>query len=287
MSEIVFTPSVLKHAPWSISKVGVLDLCAKQYLLKYVLKEKETKKSTKAKVGTALHSALEYMLKDATLNLDKVFKVCAEKEQLSKDEEIEAIAKLPALEGFMSRITGFKAKVGAQRELIEHRMAILPNFEKAEFFEKGALLRGVVDYGLITNDNVLIIIDHKSGKKKPIQEHNTQFFSYMLMAIAHFNVKAVQCAINYIGTDKLDWAKHDDGSNRAWTRSEITNKLKPWLGVYLNSVSNTLDKVEVGEACPETGWQCEYCGFSDRCDAGQLELDRRKRKRGDFSEESI
>lgn len=265
-----------------MSKVGVMDLCPKQYLLKYVTKEKERQKSGASKVGVALHAILEYMLKDPALNIDSICNIVCEKELITASERIEIEARLGEITEFVARMVKYKISVGATRELIEFKTAMRNNFAGADFFDKGVLIRGVIDYALITQDGWMIIIDHKSGRKKPIEEHNTQFYCYMLMAIANFpEIKGVQCAINYIGSPKLDWALRPDGAAPgAWTRAEIQARLYPWMQHYLNSLAIKLTALEDGVARAETGWQCGYCGYVDTCEAGQAEIAKRNAKRG-------
>jgi hypothetical protein len=132
---------------------------------------------------------------------------------------------------------------------------------------------------MITRDNVMIVLDHKSGKKKKIEEHSTQFYAYMLMIMSNFPVTAVQCGINYIGTDQVDWFPRENGDSGAWTRDEV-KRLRSWLATYLNKSVNKLRLIDERNAAPETGWQCDYCGYVDACNVGLTEVERRRQKRG-------
>lgn len=284
-----YSELVLKQAPWSISKVGVLDLCMKQFMHKYIEKLKEGKKSGASRVGVVAHAILEGGLTTPAVDLHSILSEQSEKEQLSREELIEVSAKLSPIADFIKRISVFKQNNGVTEEFIEYKLALNEKHEACPFFEvKNAegqivskpLLRGVIDHAMRTNDDFLIILDHKSGKKKDIGEHSTQFYAYMAMAVAAFPwLRGVQAGINYIGEPKVDWFPRFDNRPGAWTREEIVRIVFPWLQQYLNRTSLKLSQIDAGQIRPETGWQCLYCGFSSVCEQGQEELEKRARRK--------
>jgi CRISPR/Cas system-associated exonuclease Cas4 (RecB family) len=274
----MFDERVLKHSPWSISKANLLDVCGMQYAFKYVEKKKESRKSAASRVGVVAHSLLEAELKSPGQDLKAILEEAATKEELSTEERREVLTRIPSVLDFATRIAKFKADNGVTDEFIEHQLAIKPDFSKTTFFDKAGLLRGVLDHGMITRDNVMIVLDHKSGKRKKIEEHSTQFYAYMLMVMANFPVYAVQCGINYIGSDKVDWFPRANGDSGAWTRDEV-GKLRIWLEHYLNKSARKLTLIDDRAAQPETGWQCDYCGYVDACDVGAKEVEKRRSRR--------
>ena len=274
----MFDSRVLAYAPWSISKANLLVLCGQQFEHKYVTKAKETRKSTSSRVGVVAHSLLEAELTKPGQELVAILDATREKEALTTEEHREVLTRIPAIADFGKRIRKFKEANGVKQELIEHKLAIKPDFTRTTFFDNRGLLRGVLDHGMITQDNVMIVLDHKSGRKKPMSEHSTQFYAYMLMVIANFPVSAVQCGINYIGSQTVDWFPKQNGESGAWSREDI-HKLQPWLATYLNNSSSKLRMIEEHAVLPETGWQCEYCGYVDSCAAGSEEVERRRAKR--------
>ena len=275
----MFDERVLKHGPWSISKANLLDLCGAQYAYKYVDKMKEGKKSSSSRVGVVAHALLEAELKQNGQDLPALLEAATVKDELTTDERREVITRIPSIADFGARIRRFKESQGVTQEFIEHQLAIKADFTKTTFFDRGGLLRGVLDHGMITRDNVMIVLDHKSGKKKKIEEHSTQFYAYMLMIMSNFPVSAVQCGINYIGTDQVDWFPRENGDSGAWTRDEV-KRLRSWLATYLNKSVNKLRLIDERNAAPETGWQCDYCGYVDACNVGLTEVERRRQKRG-------
>lgn len=277
----MFSDLVKKSAPWSISKTGVLGLCPRQYNFKYNEKLKETTKSSSGRLGVILHSVTETVLKKPNINVETIIEDIKEKEKLSLDEELAVMEKINSILNFSDRISKFKTTHKVHTELIEQRLAINTDFSKAKFEDNTCFLRGLIDYGMITQDNVLIIIDHKTGRKKPIAEHNAQFFTYMLLALAEYDVKAIQCGINYTKSDKIDWQLHKDGSTRPWLKEEINIYVRKWLVNYLNSFEQKLLLLDQKIIKPKTGWQCEYCGFADKCEEGQKEIEIRVKNRAE------
>lgn len=370
-----YTEIVLKHAPWSVSKVGVLNLCGKQYLHKYVEKLTEGKKSDSSRVGVVAHAVIEAGLRTPGIDLHAVMREQGEANQLSREELITCSAKMSAIQDFLDRVTDFKKNNGVTDEYIEHQLAISPAHEAVPFkvtpesppdvwrgelrwiggdlvelvgattegltglaaravyvvVPKGALkgafevvevgattlrlaafppapdpnapvpvppaapgdvveggvttkplLRGVVDHAMRTGDDFLIVLDHKSGKKKPIGEHSTQFYAYMALALVNFPwIKGVQSGIHYIGEPKVDWFPRFDGKPGAWTRDEIVRTMFPWLRQFLNRTALKLGLVDTGAPKAETGWQCSFCGFPAHCEQGRAEIEKRARRKGE------
>ena len=275
----MFDDRVLKHGPWSISKANVLDICAKQFANKYVRKQKEQRKSSSSRVGVVVHALLEKELESPGQKLTELLEKHAEQDQLTSDERREALTRIPAVEEFGVRIRKFKEQNGVKQELIEYKLAMNSDFTAATFFSNSSLLRGVLDHGMITDKNVMIVIDHKTGRKKPITEHSTQLYAYMLLVMANFGVTQVQCGINYIGSPTVDWFPRLDGSSGAWSREEVA-KLRLWLEHYLNKSARKLVLIDAQEERAETGWQCEYCGYVDGCPDGLEALNKRRAKKG-------
>lgn len=278
-------PLVKRHAPWSLSKAGVLQKCARQFNFKYIIKEKETSKSAQSKVGTTAHAIQEFALNSLPtyeeLEAHAIEKMGAD--QLTHSEKTEVAAKLHGVSDFVTRVSNMKRQYGVRRELVEYQMAVDECWNPVAFHDPRAILRGVLDYGLLTDSGVLLVVDHKSGRRKRITEHSEQFYIYMAMAIAHFSdVVGVQCAINYFGAEKLDWYPRLDQANGPWSRSEIEMQIIPWINRYLNTLAKRLPRLDANPPEPETGWQCEYCGFADRCDAGTAYVaDKRAKRSGE------
>lgn len=275
-----FDPRVLQHAPWSVSKSDALSRCTHLYQLKYILKAKEESKHSASKLGTAAHQVLEIALTQPGSDLGELAKSASETFGLVTEEERELNTKLPAISGFVTRIRKFKAEQGVTAEFLEAKVAIDANYKSVGFFDRRVLLRGVMDQIIITDKKIAVIIDHKTGRKKRIAEHSTQFFAYMLMAAANYDIVGAQCAINYVGTDAVDWFPKSNGDHGVWSLDDI-RRLRGWLEAYLNQNSRSLGVLEdLGpeEAAPTNpNILCGWCGYLNRCEPGRASVEARKK----------
>lgn len=292
----MYNPLALKYAPWSFSKVGKLESCVRSFWFRYDQKvDGIAQKSVESRMGTALHAVLEGGLRMPGLDLGPVLHEQIEKNELSRDEVLEATSRLPDILDFIERWQRFKRVNGVKKEYIESQFAISAEHTPAPYFDDPkkpdapkVFFRGVVDLGGLTADNTLIIIDHKTGKKKAIGDHGKQFYVYMLMAISLFpEVEAVQCAINYLGEPKLDWYPGVDNQPGAWSRYDIARRIDPWMKHYINRAVTKLPTVgaegKTEKPKAETGWPCSFCEYADAavCPEGRKVADERAaRKKG-------
>mgnify|MGYP000897041534 CR=1 FL=1 len=289
----MFDPRVIRHGPWSLSKAGTLSSCAQQYHYRYVQKLQEARKSAQAQVGTAGHKILEVMLKPNVstedqdteydgLGLAAVAKKVAQEFQLTTAEVQTVEAQLPWIEDYLERIADFRRDARVVKEYAEIRLGMTAEYDIAAFFkDPHTFFRGVIDHAFLTEDDYLVIWDHKSGRKKSIQEHSAQLYSYMLLAHVNWpEVRGFQCGINYFGSNNIDWFPRHDGTSGIWTPTEVVQYVVPWLERYLNTLTKRLQVIdETQQGRPEPGWVCDWCGFVDRCEAGQRKVQERAEKR--------
>lgn len=255
-AELVIPAHVLENAPWSISKAGVIEKCSQQFAYKYgPHKLKELEVFQQATVGIAVHKVLELALDG--LPIKQAFTHAIDQGELTTNEVDELKAFWDQLERFVKKMAVFQKKHGVipQNRFIERRWAIRPDFTNTEFFDKKGLFRGVVDLALLTAAKDLIIIDHKSGKEKPLSEFEAQFRAYCLMAVAKFpQIRGVQTAINFTLTDKLTW-------NPYVSVAQIRDEYRPWMIDYLTKSCEKL----LEEPKPVKGWYCGWCGYKSIC----------------------
>lgn len=267
---MAFTETVLKFAPWSFSKAGCMGTCELQFFKKYVEKKKDTSASSQSKVGNVVHKVLEDAVQDPALSLEGLMQSACEEFKLTIDETIDATCFLPKIGSFLAFTRKFVAQHKVKQILVEFEAAIFPDFSPASYSDPGALIRGKIDLGLITGNNDLVLFDHKSGKKKPLSEHSTQFNVYRLMGAAKYpDLRAIQCAIHYVEDGDVQW-------DRPMTIAQINSQLRPWMEVFLNKNHYALERMlQSGAPEPKTSWACSFCGQVNDCPAGQAEFDRR------------
>jgi CRISPR/Cas system-associated exonuclease Cas4 (RecB family) len=244
---------VLKHAPWSISKAGVIEKCSQQFDYKYVQKLAEIVTFEQSRLGVAVHAALEMVL--GGTDQKKAFLIAGDNGELTTDE-------LEQLQTFWDQVSKFKRwsdnfqkQHGVAKKFIEQKWAVKPDFTGTEFFDKNGLIRGVVDFAMLTGKKDLVVIDHKSGKVKEIDQHSTQLKTYAVMALAVMpDIRGVQSAINYVMHDKMDWAKFVPAE-------QIRDEFQPWLVNYLTSSCEKL----LAPPQAKKGWYCDWCAYKPIC----------------------
>lgn len=278
---MLFDPLILKYAPWAVSKVSMLELCPKQFHLQYIEKIKPGPKSSASLVGTIIHSILEEGLKNPNVALYEFAQSACVEAKLMEADIAKVLSLIPPVRSYIERTNEFIKKTGVYIHDLEKKLAISFALEKAEFFDKdNNLVRGILDQVMITKDQIAILVDHKSGKKKKIDEYGVQCNVYrILICAAYPQVRGVQCGIHHIGSPKLDWTPRPDRTMGAWTRREVEQQLHPWLEHYLHAQVRWLEPLDEGKHQPRPGWPCEWCGFSNLCEEGKQEILRRQQKR--------
>ncbi len=258
MSAAVIPEHVLQQAPWSISKAGVIQKCSQQFDFKYGPKKiKELEVFQQATVGVVVHKVLEMALDGTPLKI--AFRHAIDQSGVTTNEIDEIMAFYDQLDRFVKRMTAFQKKHGVmpQNRYIERRWAIKPDFTSTTFFDKTGLFRGVVDFGMLTAKQDLVIIDHKTGKPKDMLEYDAQFKSYCVMALAVMpKIRGVQTAVNFTLTDQLVW-------NKFAPAEQIRSEYQPWLVEYLTKSCEKLLEKPVAVK----GWYCGWCGYKSICTA--------------------
>jgi len=249
---------VLKWGPWSISKAGVIEKCSLQFDYKYgPNKQKELVTSAESRAGVAVHAALEMALGGTDVN--RAFRHAADKLELTSNERDELQTFYEQVEKFVKRIEQFKLKrnIHPANVLIERQLGVTTEFKPSPFFGKGVFFRGVVDFAMLTPTNELIIIDHKSGKQKELSYYEAQFKAYCIMGMAVYpQIRGVQTAVNFIATDKLEWAPFVSAET-------IRTEYWPWLIQYLTKACEKL--ITEPTPTPTKGWYCSWCGYKPIC----------------------
>lgn len=249
---------VLKNGPWSISKAGVIQKCSLQFSYKYgPEKRSELVSHFDSRIGVTVHKALEFAL--GGVKVKDAFTFAIDQGELTTDEVEKVMSYFDQVVRFVKKMDAFKVRHGVkpQNVFLEHKIGVATDFKNTQFFDKTGLFRGVVDFAMLTGNNNMVIIDHKSGKQKDMKEYADQCKAYCILALALFpNLKGVQTAINFIQTDQLLWNPHV-------TADAIRTEYQPWLVKHLiTSCEKLLKPVE-----PTEGWFCNWCGYAPLCPA--------------------
>lgn len=287
----MFLEPVLAELPWSPSKVQTALKCPLAYHLKYRLKIKDERLGgTEARVGTTVHALYEWGLRDdlpdpaavvgdprknggaptvvrasthTEEELDRRLPYLLdlfakqERNQLNVEETDLARSFLPRVKSFILGMQRIAVKYGVEEFYLEHCAALDVDLRVCDYGDPKALIRGVVDMGYRTRDGMYVVIDHKTGKPKSLGDYADQLNAYKLFAItAHPDVIGVQCGINHVRKDHVDWAEPQ-------TREYIERNVKAWLQQYLNGVGLKIAQLKGRETTPKPTPLCNWCGFAD------------------------
>lgn len=254
MSKTLNLP-VLNYAPWSVSKASLAGQCSKAFDFRYVQKLKGEPAGTESKIGTVAHRAQELVLQDVPVR--KAIKQALKEDDTLTHSEANTVRSFEAnYVKFKSRIETLKSNHPFKEFHTEKKLAINANFEPCDYDSPDCLIRGNVDVLIVTESGHIIVFDHKTGKRKDIEKHQTQLDTYLVMAAAHFpDSKGLQAAIHYVAYNaEVDWDKPR-------SRKYATEKLHPWLLSYLSKQSDNLEQVRAS-ITPLCGW----CNFRNSCD---------------------
>lgn len=245
---------LLDHNPWSPSKADMAARCGLAFKYRYIDKVSGHPKGAPAKIGVVLHRAQELIFDGCNAREAIAQALIDVNEELTHAdlEKVRTFAK--ALVSFKEKVDKFTERYPAKEIFLERKWAVKPDFTPCDFFDNEGMIRGIVDMGILLENGYLVIIDHKSGRLRPMSYYGTQLDVYSVMAHAYFpEVKGIQCALNFMASERIEW-----GSLKP--QKFIVEVLRPWLVKYLN------DRAESVAAFPaKLGSHCRWCDYRDIC----------------------
>lgn len=258
---------LLKFSPWSVSKASLAAQCSQAFDYRYVQKLKGIPSGSESKVGTVAHRAQELVIKGTKVR-DAIDQAITEDGTLTHSEAEQVRAFESAYVNFKTKLDAFAHKHPFKEIHTELKLAIDINFQPCDYDGTDCLIRGNIDVLVITESGHAIIIDHKSGKRKPIFKHQVQLDTYLLFAAAHYpGIKGFQAAIHSLAYgNEIDWAE-------ARSREYVVTKLQPWLLSYLDKQAAGLDVIKAN-ITPLCGW----CSFRENCPEWLAHAEKRKTK---------
>jgi putative RecB family exonuclease len=197
---------VKKYAPWSISKLNAAAQCPHLFHLKYVDKPEmvATPMSVDAMIGTAVHRMVEFALQGHAVA--KAYKAAIVGTQLVTAELERVRAFMPAITVFIRRLTLYRQHHNVQTPILEKKWSVSFDGAPLGFWDRSGFLRGAVDlHALFAAKPYALLLDHKSGKAKPLDSYTWQFKAYSLLLKAHNpQIEKVQTGINHLFTESID-----------------------------------------------------------------------------------
>ncbi|HWM87579.1 MAG TPA: PD-(D/E)XK nuclease family protein [Kofleriaceae bacterium] len=245
----------LSHAPWSSSKIQMALRCPRLFHYRYVEKLAEPEVMPEARIGKAVHDALERALGGAP----HVMAVAAARELLPDGVERARFDHLSGgIPPFLERIAAFRRKRRVGRELIEFSLAMRENTTSTQFYAGDALFRGVFDVGFMYEDGNLAVIDHKTGARYPNLAISDQLEGYAVLAAAWFrSIRKVWLGVHWVADAEVDWV-------RPLTMAEIRHDLVPRV---LTNIEAAALAVDDGPRANPGVW-CERCNYRSVCPSG-------------------
>jgi len=255
---ILFNAAAIKHAPWSMSKASVALSCPFRHRLKYIehIKGKEAIAGSAARIGSAAHEAIEWVLK-GKYDLKEALRRTVIKTALTSPEMDDVFALAYSLQAFLERLNKFKKKYEVNEQKVELRFGLTADFEKVPFFDKSGRLffRGVWDLCLRVQDDQLVIIDHKSGQVKDISEYHDQLSMYALAGLSIFpGITKVHVALNFMqDATGLHWGTPQSAQ-------EVRENALPWFVAHLNKAGESAE-----QNTARKGYWCSFCEYTKMC----------------------
>ena len=244
----------LIHAPWSASKVGTALRCPRLFHFKYVDKVPEPEVSREARIGKAIHAAIEETL----LGLPPA--AAAEKARAKLTDEHDCArydALTPGIAPFAERIAEFRRRKRVQRQLVEYSLAVRDDLTATQFYAGDAFYRGVLDVAYVFEEHSLALVDHKTGFRVRASSLRDQLDGYLVLAAAWFgNVRRFWLGVHWVAERAVEWLPTVEAS-------EIADRLQPTL---LDNIEAAALAVDDGPRTNPGPW-CDRCAYRTLCPA--------------------
>jgi CRISPR/Cas system-associated exonuclease Cas4 (RecB family) len=231
-------------------------MCPRLFHYRYVEKLKEPEAMPEARVGKAIHAALEQVLLGTPL-----FDAVAEARQaLDTERETARFDVIGAgIQPFVERVDRFRRRRRVNRQLIEYPLAIREDLTTTTFYARDALYRGILDVGFIFDDDNLALVDHKSGQRAGQRTIAEQLEGYAVLAAACFrSIRRIWLGIYWVASAELEW-------DRPVQSSDINQYFLPNV---LSNIEAAALAVDDGPR-PNPGSWCERCNYRSVCPVGK------------------
>ncbi|HVK74622.1 MAG TPA: PD-(D/E)XK nuclease family protein [Kofleriaceae bacterium] len=244
----------LIHVPWSASKVATALRCPRLFHFRYVERVPEPEVMPEARIGKAIHAALELALQGTPAGEAATTaraKLTDEHEQARFDALTQGIAP------FQARIAQFRGRHRVQRQLVEYSLAVREDLTSTQFYAGDAFYRGILDAAYLYDEDNLAIIDHKTGVRVPGTTMRDQMEGYLVLAATWFkHVRRFWLGLHWVAQRAVEWQTPVDAG-------EVGNRLAPLL---LDNIEAAALAVDDGPRTNPGPW-CDRCSDRNMCPA--------------------
>jgi hypothetical protein len=246
----------LIRAPWSASKVSTALRCPRLYHFKYVDRVPEPEVMPEARIGKAIHLALEKVLQGAPV---EEATAAARAELPEGVEQLRFDNLAPGIAPFVQRIGQFRRRRRVVRQMVEFQIAVREDLTVTQFYAGDAYYRGVLDAGYVFDDDTIALVDHKTGVRIPGTSINDQLDGYAVLAQSWLRgARRFWLGVHWVAERAVEWGPPVEPA-------EVTGRLLP----------NVLDNIEAAALAIDDGprtnpgsW-CERCSYRTICPASR------------------
>ena len=251
----VVSTRALIHAPWSASKVHTALRCPRSFHYRYVEKVKEIEVMPEARIGKALHAAIEQALLGTTL-FDAT--AAARSTLLDDDQQARFDRLAVGIPPFVERIAAFRRQRRVSRQIVEYPLAVRDDFTSTQFYAGDALYRGILDAAYLYDDESIAVLDHKTGIRYGSHAITEQLEGYAVLSASHFrSARRFWLGVHWVAERAVEWSE-------PLAADEINRRMLPRL---LDNVEAAALAVDDGPR-PNPGAWCERCAYRSICPAG-------------------
>jgi len=246
----------LIHAPWSASKVAAALRCPRLFHFKYVEKVPEQDVMPEARIGKAIHAALE----EALLGLPAEAAATKARAKLTDEsEQLRFDALTAGIAPFAERIAEFRRRKRVARQLVEYSLAVREDLTATQFYAGDAYYRGVLDAAYVFDEHSLAVVDHKTGVRWRGHTLTDQLDGYLVMASAWFkNARRFWLGVHWVADRALEWSTPVEAA-------AVADQLAPAL---LDNIEAAALAVDDGPRTNVGPW-CDRCSYRAICPASQ------------------
>jgi hypothetical protein len=246
----------LIHAPWSASKVSTALRCPRLFHFKYVEKMKEPEVMPEARIGKAIHKALEQVMMGTAI-AEATATVRAELP--NENDQLRYDRLSTGIPAFAGRIAQFRRRRRVARQLVEYSLAVREDLSVTQFYSGDAYYRGVLDLGYLFEDDSVALVDHKTGARLPGTSIADQLEGYVVLAAAAFrHSRRFWLGVHWIAERAVEWSP-------PLAAETVIDELMPDL---LDNIEAAALAVDDGPR-PNPGPWCDRCSYRELCPASK------------------
>jgi hypothetical protein len=226
--------------------------CAREFHYRYVDKVPEVEVMPDARIGKAIHLALERALQGTPL---RAALAAGRKELANEYEQARFDSIGTGVKPFLDRVSSFRQRRRVQRQMVEYKLAVREDFSATTFYASDAYYRGVFDVGYLYDDGDMAIVDHKTGLRISSRRVAEQLEGYAVLASASFrDARNFRLGVHWVADAELEWSR------------EVTH-----ADIYQHFLPSVIDNIEAAALAVDDGprpspsaW-CGRCGYRSIC----------------------